>query len=172
MPFVPTIWPALDAIRAIGGKLGLRVFTVTVRRRVWTFTGARNTPGAPGSSYVDYDTQLVNQAADLTTWPVRVRPLNRREVISSGGQYAAGDWKVGPMTPTYLAGILAAGGTDDPTINPMPANSAVEMIWLLSSNDGLQHGIPVGGVVAELKGQESTSLHAYVILRATGRKPT
>ena len=26
--------PALDAIRAIGGKLGLRPFTVTVRQRV------------------------------------------------------------------------------------------------------------------------------------------
>lgn len=171
MPVVPTILPALDAIRAIGAMLGLRVFTVTVRRRVWTFpVGGR--PGMPGATKVDLDTVLTHQGADLALYPVRVRQLSRKEVFSSGGQYAARDLKVGPMTPTYLAGILAAGGQDDDALNPAPINTAVEVIWLLSTNDGGLHGVPASGIVCELMGEENTSLHAFVVLRATGRAPS
>lgn len=168
MPFSPTILPALDAIRGIGGLLGLRVFQVKVRKRVWT--GGR--PGAPGTSKVDTDTVLVNQAADGSLQNVRVRQLTRREVIASGGQYAARDLKVGPITPSFLAGILPAGGFNDGTIDPAPTASATEMIWILSSVPDGTAGIPAGGIICDKRGEEATALHYYVILRATGRQPT
>lgn len=171
----PTIYPPLDALRAIAGILGLRKFKVVVRRRVWTGTPPGNrppSPGGPGMTVASQvDTQLMNQGADGNLYPVRVRQLKRSEVVSSGGVYAARDLRVGRMTPPYLAGILNPGGYDDATVNPMPANSIAELIWIVSSIDGT-FGIPTGGVVCELKGQESTDMHVEVILRSTGRSPT
>jgi hypothetical protein len=171
MPFVPTVLPALDALRAIGGKLGLRVFTCTVRRRVWS--GSR--PGLPGTTKVDTDTLLTCQAADGTLQPASVRQLTRKEVFASGGLYSSRDLKVGPITPSFAAGLFLPGaGFTDATINaPPPAtNVAKQIIWLLNTNDGQTHGIPDGGLVAELKGQESTALHFFVILDAMGRVVT
>ncbi len=173
MPFVPTILSPLDRVRAIGGILGLRVFQVTVRKRVWTFSGPRRVPGAPGSTKTDFDTVLTNESVDGTLQPVRVRQLKRSEVVSSGGRYAATDLRVGPMTPTYAATLLStSGGQDDGAMNPAPSNSATEIIWIVATNDGGTHGVPAGGAICELKGEEATSLHYYAILRSTGRVPT
>ena len=176
MPIDPTIYPALDALRAIGGVLGLRVFQVIVRKRVWTGTPVGYRPPAPGVDGMTVlsqtDTVLQNQGADGNFYPVRVRQLSRKEVFSSGGAYAARDLKVGPMTPDYLDSILSkAGGYDDATVNPMPGANPTELIWIVSSINGT-FGIPTGGVVCELKGQESTDMHTNVILRSTGRSPT
>ena len=168
MAVVPPILPALDAIRSIGGMLGLRVFKVTVRKRIWT--GAR--PGAPGSTKADLDTVLVNQGADGNSYPVRVKQVSRSEAFASGGQYTARDLRVGPMTPSYLAGILAYGGFDDNTVDPQPTASATEVFWILSTLEGGTHGIPAGGIVCEKRGEENSALHVYVVLRATGRAPT
>ena len=167
MPFVPAIKPALDAVRSIGGLLGLRVFAVTVRKRVWS-------GGRPGvGTKTDTDTVLTNQAANGTLQPVRVRQVSRSEAIASGGQYVARDLRVGPMTPSFLASLfLPAAGFDDSSMNPQPTASATEMIWIVSTNDGGTHGLPPSGIVCELRGKESTSLHGYVILRATGREVT
>ncbi len=173
--FVPTVLPALDALRGIGGLLGLRVFTVKVRKRVWSGVPAGYRPGAPGvpgMTKVDTDTVLTNQAADGSLQPVRVRQVTRREVMSSGGQLADRDLRVGPMTPTFAASFLPAGGVTDATVNPAPTGSATELIWILSANDGQTHGLPASGVVCELRAQESTALHVVVFLRATGRQPT
>lgn len=168
MPFAPTILPALDAIRGIGGLLGLRVFKVTVRKRVWT--GGR--PGLLGTSKTDTDTVLVNQAADGSLRNVRVRQVTRQEVIASGGQYASRDLRVGPVTPSFVAGLLPAGGFNDGTINPAPTASQTEIFWILQSVPDGTAGIPAGGIICELRGEEATSLHYYAILRATGRQPT
>jgi hypothetical protein len=164
---VPTILPALDAIRAIRGILGLNPFTVTVRVRSWT--GSRPGLGAP----LDVDTVLVNQGADLNLYPVKVVQLSRQDVIASGGQYQSGDLRIGPMTPSYIATILAAGGSDDTTLDaPVQPITAREIIWIVSTNDGGTHGIPAGGIVAEKKGEENTAMHAFVIVRSTGRAPS
>jgi hypothetical protein len=168
MPVVPPILPALDAIRGIGGILGLRSFKVVVRKRVWQY----GRPGAPGAVKTDTDVVLTNQDANGVLQPVRVRQLTRSEVFSSGGQYASRDLRVGPMTPTFLANAFsAAAGFDDTALNPVPSGSPVELIWIVSSPTGT-HGIPPSGIICELKGEEATSLHYYGILRSTGRAPT
>lgn len=165
--FVPTILPALDYARSIAGGLGMRVFTVTVRRRVWT--GGR--PGAPGATKTDTDTVLTNTAADGSLKPVRVQELSRRDVLASGGQLSARHFRVGPMTPPYVASPNS-GGFDDTEINPVPGANQAELIWILSANDGGTHGIPPGGIICELEGEEATSMHYYALLRSTGRAPT
>lgn len=170
MSLVSNLLAPLDAIRAIGGIFGLRVFTVVVRRRTWT--GVK--PGV--GQHTDVDTALTNQGADGNLYPVRVRQLTRQEVFASGGQYAARDLKVGPITPTFLAEILLpAAGFDDTEMDPMPTGGpqggATQLIWIVASPQGT-HGIPPGGIICEKKGEEATSLHTYVILRSTGRPPT
>jgi len=162
--FQSTVLPALDALRAIGGKLGLRVFSVTVRQRVWT--GSR--PGVGTKS--DTDILLVNQAADGTLQPVRVRQVSRREAIASGGKYTDRDLRIGPLTPPYAAVLqMGAGGFDDTVLDPADTTSATEMLWIVTSTSGT-YGIPSGGIVCKKIGEEATSLHYYVIVRATGQQ--
>lgn len=165
MPFSPTILPALDAIRGIGGLLGLRVFKVVVRKRVWP--GSR--PGVGGSA-TDTDTVLTDQAADGSLQNVRVRQVSRREAVASGGKYTDRDLKVGPLTPPFAAGILAAAGFDDNTVDPTPTTSATEILWIVSAPGGT-YGIPSTGIICEKIGEDFTALHLNVYLRATGRLP-
>jgi hypothetical protein len=159
--------PALEAVRAIGGLLGLRPFTVTVRRRVWR--GKRVGEGP----YTDRDTILTNTAADGTTVPVRVKQISRRDMVASMGRYADRDLRVGPLTPSYMASIFnPAGGFDDATLNPSPAGpSSVEIFWRVTTNDGGTHGIPPGGAWFDLVGEEATALHYFCVLRANGKQP-
>lgn len=166
--FQGTILAPLDAVRGIGGLLGLRVFKVVVRKRTWT--GSR--PGLVGTTRTDVDAQLFNQAADGSLQPVRVRQVSRNEVVLSGGVYTDRDLKVGPVTPSFLAELgLPAGGYDDATINPAPTGQAVEVIWIVSSPSGT-YGFPATGLTCKIVGQESTALHTYVFLRSTGKVPT
>jgi hypothetical protein len=166
--FQSTILAPLDAVRGVGGLLGLRVWQVTVRKRVWT--GGR--PGLVGTTRTDTDTALVNQAADGSLQPVRVRQVSRREVVVSGGYYTTRDLKVGPITPTFAAEIgLPSGGFDDATVNPVPTGSTTEIIWIVTPPSGT-YGYPTAGLTFEPIGQDSTALHVYVFLRSTGRAPT
>lgn len=167
MTWATQILQPLDAIRSIGGILGLRVFTVVVNRRVWS----GGVPGAPGSTFIDNKVTLVNLGADGNKYPVRVRQLSRAEIVSSGGQYTDRDLRVGPMTPTFAKTAFgAAGGFDDTSMDPVPTATAVQMIWTMSSPNGT-FGIPPGGVVCEKRGEDATALHYYAILRSTGRTP-
>jgi len=157
---VPITLPAWDTLRTVGGRLGLRVFTVTQRVRRWT--GER--PGI--GTHVDMDTVLVNTGADGITVPVRARQLSRHDIVASGGHYQAGDWRIGPMTPSYLAGLFnPAGGYVDSELDPevLPVPVATEILWLLS-------GPAQPSTVCDKVGEEFTALHAYLILRATGRQ--
>jgi hypothetical protein len=164
--FVPQVLQALDITRSVGGILGLRVFSVKVRRRVWT--GAR--PGL--GTKTDTDVVLTNQLADGTLFPVRVRQVSRQEAIASGGAYTNRDLRVGPMTPVFAATAFgAAGGFDDTSIDPAPTGQSVEMIWIVSTPNGT-FGIPDAGAVFDKLGEEATSLHYYAVLRQTGRGPT
>ncbi len=168
MPVVPTILPALDAIRSIGGLLGLRPFSVKVRRRVWY--GER--PGV--GQHVDTDTVLTNQMPDGTLQPVLVRQLARREVIASAGLYTDRDLRVGPMTPNYQPLLqMSPGGYDDTTLDPAPMTTpqmSAETMVIVSAPNGT-YGIPAAGVCCDKVGEEATALHYYVILRANGRIP-
>lgn len=167
MAFTPTFLSALDAIRAIPGRiqipgpLGLRVFTVTIRRR--THSGER--PGAQNASYVDIDTKLTNTCVDGVAVNVRCRQVSRSEAIASGGLFTNRDLKVGPMTPPYPQGAVT-GGFDDSTMDPAPVASATEIFWNVTGP-----GLPSGGGWFNKLSEEATSLHTYIFLRANGRRP-
>jgi hypothetical protein len=151
-------------MRSIGGILGLRVFTVTVavRSTAGPRPGTANTTTTP--------VQLTNTGPDGTLYPVMVKQVSRRDLIASGGLYVDGDYKVGPITPPYPAGLFGiAGGFDDTTVDPpLTANPAraVEIIWHMTGP-----GLPqTTGAVMERVDGEATGLHRYVVLRRTGRR--
>jgi hypothetical protein len=159
--FRDKILSPLDAIRGIGGRLGLRRFTVTVRQRAWT----GGIPGQGTSS--DTTTVLQNIDATGTAQPVIVRQVSRSEAIASGGLYTERDVRVGPMTPTYAATFFqpSGGGYTDGQVNPGPVSGATQLQYLVAGP-----GWPSPHGLAELIGLEATDLHTYAILRSTGRQ--
>lgn len=164
--------PVADALRTIGGDLGLRQVKVVVRRRVWTGGPAGRGPGALGATKTDTDVVMTNQTPNGVAQNVRVQQISRAEAFASGGQLTSRDLRVGPITPKFLASAMSpGGGFDDTTLDPVPTGAVVELIWIVSSPNGT-YGIPPGGVICEKKGEEATSLHTNVILRSTGRAPT
>lgn len=162
--FLPTILAPLDALRSIGGILGLRAFTVKVRVRSWT--GDR--PGL--GSYADQDTVLQNQAPPGVTpslYPVLARYVTTREVIASGGLWRDRDIRVGPMTPAYAAAIgMLAGGYGESNLDPAVALPAREVFWNVAGPD-----MPAGGVWCSKVQELSTALHYIVVLRTDGKQP-
>lgn len=149
----------LDEIRSIGGELGLRNYVVSVRIRTWS--SGRQGLGIPTS----ITTQMVNAGGQ----PIMVRQVSRTEAIASGGLYTNRDLRVGPITPAYAAQFgLLAGGFVDSTIDPAQSVSPfpVDVQWIVTGT-----AIPTTGVVYDKIGEESTALHYYLILRATGRAP-
>lgn len=162
MPFVPAVLPALDIVRSVGGILGLRVYTVTVRQRVWS--GER--PGLGG--YSDTDTVLTNQGPGGTLYNVRLRYVSSRDVIASGGKFRDRDMRVGPMTASYAASIgLNAGGWTEATVDATPYNSLPqEIFWNVVGPD-----TPAAGIWCEKIEERANSMHYEVVLRNGGAVP-
>lgn len=159
MSFADDILSSLDDIRGIAGDLGLRPFVVTLRTRRWT--GPSSGKGVP----TEMLTRLVNGCGQ----PVRVRQMSTKDIVASGGLYTDKDLRVGPMTPAYASSLsMPAGGFTPEQLDP-PVPSAVISIDMQFIVTG--PGIPSCGVIYDKIGQESTSLHYVLILRATGRKP-
>jgi hypothetical protein len=156
---VPPVLVALDACRAIRGVLGLNPFTVTVRVRTWT--GAR--PGL--GTKTDKTTTLTVGVPPLGPQPCTVREVTNQEIITSGGLYRARDLKIGPLTPSYMAGILPAGGWGDGTVDAPVQGSAAEVFWNVAGP-----GMPAGGAWCKKIRESVTALHYEVFVRATGEQ--
>lgn len=161
--FRDTILQPLDNLRAIGGLFGLRVFVVTVHRRIWS--GERVGSGA----FIDIPTVLTDVAANGQIVNAHVRQVTRSEAIASGGVLTNRDLKVGPTTPLYPP-ALPTSGFDDTTIDPATVASATEVFWNVASPNA-SAGLPKGGAWFNKVGEEATSLHFYIFLRANGRRP-
>lgn len=156
IPLATAILPALDGIRGIPGILGLNPFTVTIRVRTWT--GVRVGLGTK----TDTDTVLtVGCACANGLQPVRVKQLSAKDVVASGGLYTDKDYKVGPLTPTYVT-----GGVADSTINPPMNANPTEVLFKMTGP-----GLPAAGQWFQRIRDEETALHKYVFLRAIATIP-
>lgn len=85
-----SLLPVADILRQIPNTLGLRRYSVTLRRRAWSGT-------YPGEG-VPTDTDVV------LTPPPRVRVMTTQDIASSGGTYREGDFKISAVTPSYVGG--------------------------------------------------------------------
>lgn len=150
--------PVLDQLRALGGAFGLRPYTVFVRVR----TSAGDRPGA-GNTYLDNDggpdVQMTVGRPPLGPQPVMVKMLSNRDIIASGGLYRDRDLRVGPITPT----VGLVGSTFDPL---QFGRSGTEIFWLVVGGD-----MAPGGSWHTRIQVETTALHTYLVLRATGTQP-
>lgn len=158
-----TILPALDAIRGIGGILGLRPFTVTLRVRQWS--GASLGKGTK----VDVDTVLTNITAVPGGAPVNIKArfLTTREVSASGGLYRDRDVRIGRMTPAFAAAYnLPAGGYGDSTLDPQFSGTPTEIFWKVAGP-----GMAPGGSWCSRIAEEASALHYSIIVRADGKTP-
>jgi len=159
-PLVPAVLPALEMCRTIEGRLGMRVYTVKLRRR---FTSGER-PGVGG--YTDLpDVLIQNVGSDGFTCPVHVKQLSRQDVLSSGGRYQAGDWRVGPMTPQFAEQLFNyAAGYTDATLDPAPTGSTVEVFWVINGPS-----LPRDSIMVKV-GEEATAFHYNLIMRMTGQQ--
>jgi hypothetical protein len=158
-----TILPALDAIRGIGGILGLRPFTVTLRVRTWS--GAKIGFGAK----TDTNTVLTNVTATSagTLENIKCRFLTTREIVASGGLYRDRDIRIGRITPSFAAAYgLPAGGFGDSTLDPTPGATPTEIFWNVAGP-----GMPSNGAWCSRIAEEVSALHYSLILRADAKAP-
>lgn len=125
-----SLLPAIDAIRAIPGQLGMRLYAVSIVTRTWT--GAR--PGL--GTKTDAATALT---VDRGQYQAKVRQLTERDVIASAGLYNTQQFEIGPLTPGYASNAGSGGITPD-IIDPAVGSTAIEVFFKVTGP-----GFPAGG---------------------------
>lgn len=148
MSFASSILPSLDAIRGITGGLGLHKFTVLRRLIHWD-------GGAPGLGTKTFtDTPLFVNGNQNP----KVAQVSGKDIILSGGQYTDQDYKIGPFTPTF-----PGGGIADATVDPVVVPG--DELHFFLNGPGLS---PNGAWFKRIGDVSDSSLHVYLIVRATG----
>ena len=139
---------ALDRIRGITGRLGLHVFTVTER----TITDTAERPGLAGGTVVRTDVVITVGNGQ----PPKVEQVNTQDVFRSGGKYQSGDYRIGPLTPSYGTGGLIESNAD-----PVPSTASLTVMYNIAGP-----GMPTGGLWCSLISEEESSMHVYLVVRA------
>lgn len=145
----PALLRRVDEIRGIPGDGGLRPYDATIRVRTWSGPII----GQGTKADVDSPLRVANGTAR-----VKVRQLNGRDVIASGGVFTDQDYELGPLTPPY------PGSADNSALAIAHPDTTgnVELFFRLVGPE-----IPSGAWFRRV-GQRSTSaLHYTAILRKT-----
>lgn len=152
MSFRTDLLPDLDTIRGIPGELGLRRHSVIVR--VKTSSGTR--PGVVGATTTTVDTPL--KVGNGSQNP-KVKEINVRDVVASGGLYAAGDYRIGPVTHAW-----AGGGVATATVDPATTSTGREVFYLIEGD-----GMPTGGALCKRISDETLpNFHINIVVRRIG----
>lgn len=123
MAFRDSLRKTVDAIRGkVPGNLGLRTFRVDIAKR--SYSGARVGIGTPSYTW----TRVLNSDQNP-----KVEEVSSRDVIASGGLYQAGDYRIGPFTPSYTG-----GGNDVTDYVPAVGADVADILILIrpSADDG------------------------------------
>jgi hypothetical protein len=110
----------IDKGRQVVDALGLRRFSVAIRRRTWS-------GGALGLG------TATNVDVVLSPKP-RCRQPSARDVASSGGTFEEGDYIIDRITPAYTVG--GTGGYTPDQLQIVPASAAEEVLILVTGDDG------------------------------------
>lgn len=105
--------PTADSLRSLFGQFGVARYTATIRRRTWSGSA----PGAGTASVAD--TPIVTASSN----PPLVTFVTAREIASSGGTYREGDFRIGEITPAFVAlgGAVTHTGIAAGTVTPSVA---------------------------------------------------
>ena len=172
---VPAILPALDAVRAVRGLLGLNPFRVFIRIREWSG------PIVGEGQYVDNagnggkDFEITVGQPPIGPRPCKVVFVSTKDIIASGGLYRDRDMRVGPFTPPYgispkaccAVGFMASGGISDTQVDPKQYGDAATQVFWRVTGPTMGRG---GAYMTRIE-LSATALHTTMVLRANGVQP-
>lgn len=92
-----------DVARGIPNELGLRRYDLFLRKIQWS--GER--PGLGTKTVVDFPI-TVNKGTLGLDRP-KVVQLKSAEIVASAGKYSDGDYRIGPLTPSYVENNITYG---------------------------------------------------------------
>ena len=124
---VDDVLPILDGVRGeiLDEVVGL--YSYDILMRVVAYTGER--PGM-GTKTVT-DTPLTLDGVHR----IDVNRISSRDILASGGKYAEGDFRVGPLTPEYQG-----GGRAPSYFNPPPPASGAQEVFYRLTGPGFESG--------------------------------
>lgn len=134
--------PTLDAARGLLGAFGLRPFRVSVLVRTWS--GRRAGEGTSTDAY----TPLKVGSNDP-----KVRQVDPRDVVASGGDLTTSMFDIGPMTPEF-----EGGGTTYASIDPPVTGSATEVFFVVWGP-----GLPDAGALCKRVSSQTDSPFRYTV---------
>lgn len=150
MSIVSDLLPTLDNARSLLDEVGLR--PLAVARRVATWTGARPALGDR--------TVTITPITVANGKRPKVRQLDDRELVASGGILGTARYAVGPLTPDY-----GAGGTKAADIQPEPGADPSEVQFLLYGP-----GQPASGMLCKLVSVDfSSPFRVSFVIEALGQ---
>lgn len=127
MSLVDKMLPIIDKLAlALPNKFGLRKFRVYLRQTTWT--GAR--VGMGTKSAIETELTVFGGA------PPEVSQLKTQEVLSSGGKYKDGDFKIGPFAPFWTDSQGNSGGYNAADLDPPNDGAPTEIAYRIVDTRG------------------------------------
>lgn len=140
--------PTLDAIRTgIPSAFGIRTVELKVRVKDWSGSAV-----GKGTKTVT-DTVIAGPGGNR----YKIKEVTSKDVLASGGKYQAGQFKVGPITPPYAGGPVAA--TD---IIPAKPSNPREVYYGVTDATGVTQWCSMVGA------DTMNALHWFIYLAPTG----
>lgn len=140
--------PTLDAIRTgIPTAFGIRTVSLTVRVKTWSGAAV-----GKGTKTVT-DTLITGPAGNR----YKIREVNAKDVVLSGGLYQSGQYKVGPITPPYAGGPFTAAD-----LIPPKTSSPREVYYGVTDSTGITQWCSMMGA------DTMNALRWFLYLKPTG----
>lgn len=156
-----SVLPKMERLRIRLADAGFRQYDILMRVVQWTNTDELGTVGE-GTKTVT-DTNLTIQGRRI-----KVRRIEQKDVIASGGKWEDVDYRVGPITPTYDDAIEGAVGHDVEYFNPPePVDGSRQEVYYRLTGPGMEDGqwfVKIGQEV-------DRNWSYYWILRKTSANP-
>lgn len=143
--------PIFEGARVYLAKCGFRRFDVVMRVIEWS--GQRVGEGTKTVT----DTPLLVQDQR-----VKVRRIEQKDIIASGGELEDIDYRIGPFTPAYAnqLGLFPSGGIEPVTFNPLADATSREIYYKITGQ-----GMENGGWFTKISQESDRSFSYYFTVR-------
>jgi len=153
--------PIMERLRIRLADAGFRQYDLLMRVVTWTSNDPLATAGEGTKAVVD-------TALTIQDRRIKVRRVEQKDVIASGGKWEDVVYRVGPITPTFNDPIAGAGGHDVSYFNPSePVDGSRQEVYYRLTGPGLESGAWFEKISQEVDRNWSY----YFILRKTAVNP-
>lgn len=122
--------PIFENARVLLDTLGFRRYDILLRVVDWDGATA-----GKGNKTVT-DTNLTIQ----DTHRIKVRRLTSQDILASGGKFSDGDFRIGPITPTFTDINGQSGGHDVSYFDPAKATGVHRSFYFRLTGPGMESG--------------------------------